>query len=462
MTVTGRRRARAAPKRVHTKPHLPLTYTTSLRTSSRWSFGSPRHSKQQPIEHLSEGTAAVHSAVRYGECCLGSKPRHVLRVDHDPQNKRSLTISEWLDRCNIDLYENGVNWPCDMLDEIPDLRFLPKRTSGQCIDWQIFKDDRVVQLPSFEELVPRLDVGACRDAWFLEEPIKLKKERFEDLKAHLLKGTLSKIRLLNVPVTEGMVGRGPHRQHSVMVRERAQHFYIVGKDHHVEVHHATTNVTPRGTATEIHHDSDPHISTACGESGASFEHPMKLWLLWDASQSHRLATCYSNTAVALRHMGPCGYLVQYSGESIMLPANVPHAALSLSPHYLYGQTFHVKGRARDPTTLDLDLSARAKPLEALDTVLTCYEEGLQDPDPHIRAIHIDHAVRTISSMKAAPRQVHIESNLSKVVEVLRKNRKFNGVCGLCEHFRLSPQSDIDCWTMHDVYENKLRVRNGAS
>jgi hypothetical protein len=58
----------------------------------------------------------------------------------------------------------------------------------------------------------------------------------------------------------------------------------------------------------------------------------------------------------------------------MLSSNVPHAALSLSPQYLYSQTFHVKDRARDPTTLELELSARAKPLEAVGTVLACYEE----------------------------------------------------------------------------------------
>jgi hypothetical protein len=61
-----------------------------------------------------------------------------------------------------------------------------------------------------------------------------------------------------------------------MIRERVKHLYGVGDDHFVEVHDATTNVTPRGTATEIHHDSDPHISTVCGESGASSEQPMKL------------------------------------------------------------------------------------------------------------------------------------------------------------------------------------------
>jgi hypothetical protein len=358
-------------------------------------------------------------------------------------DKQSRTIGEWLDLCGINLNEHGVRWPHDVLDELSDLRFQPRQISGQCVAWHIFKDERVACLPSFEELIPRLDIESCRDAWFLEKPIKLKEDRFEDFKAKLLEETVSKIRLLNVPVTRTMVSRRSQRQHSVMVRERVEHFYRVADDHSINVHDATTNVTPRGTATEIHHDSDPHISTACGESGTNCEQPMKLWLLWQASESRQLAKCYSDTASAFYHMGPCGYLIQYSGESLMLPANVPHAALSLSPHYLYGQTFHVKGRARDPTTLELELSAHAKPSEAINTVLTCYEEGLQDPEARIRAIHVNHIVRTISPQKTALRHAHTDSYVDNVVEVLRKNRRYKGVCELCEHFRLSPQGHVE-------------------
>jgi hypothetical protein len=234
----------------------------------------------------------------------------------------------------------------------------------------------------------------------------------------------------------------------VMVRERVQYFYGVGDDHTIEIHDATTNVTPRGTATEIHHDSEPHISTACGECGAGFEQPMKLWLLWNASESRQLATCYSDTAAALRHMGPCGYLIQYSGESLMLPANVPHAALSLSPHSLYGQTFHVEGHARDPTTLELELSALAKPSQAINTVLSCYEEGLQDPDSRIRAIHVGHIIHTISLGKIGLHQIPEESYISRVIEVLKANGKFDGMCGICRHLGLEPESSIDCWSLH--------------
>lgn len=132
-------------------------------------------------------------------------------------NKKSRTISEWLDFCGIDLYENEVRWLHDKLDELPDLRLQPKQTSGQCVAWQISRDDRAAYLPSFEDLVLRLDFESCRDAWFLEKPIKLKKDRFEGFKAHLLEWTVSKIRLLNVPVTKRMASRRLQRQHSVMV-----------------------------------------------------------------------------------------------------------------------------------------------------------------------------------------------------------------------------------------------------
>jgi hypothetical protein len=84
----------------------------------------------------------------------------------------------------------------------------------------------------------------------------------------------------------------------------------------------------------------------------------------------------------------------------LLPANVPHAALSLSPHYLYGQTFHVKGRAKDPTTLELELSARAKLPEAIRTVLNCYKEGLQDPHRETTEPAGDHVYISSAKCKA--------------------------------------------------------------
>jgi hypothetical protein len=46
-----------------------------------------------------------------------------------------------------------------------------------------------------------------------------------------------------------------------MFRDKVQEFHGVRGDNPVEIHDAIANVTPRGTAIEVHHDSDPHMST---------------------------------------------------------------------------------------------------------------------------------------------------------------------------------------------------------
>lgn len=367
------------------------------------------------------------------------------RVIHQPLS----TVGEWLKLCDIDLDRNEIRWPLQKLNELPDLRRRPMETDGQCIAWHIFKDERTNKLPSYETFVPELDFKSCRDAWYLERPIKLKGDKFAEFKTQLLQEKVSKMRILNIPVTEKTVGKSSQHQHSIMVRDRVQKSYDVGELYPVEVHNPTANVTPKGTATEIHHDSDPHISTARGRSDTSHKQPMKLWLLWKASENHRLPDCYSDTAKALESIGPCGYLIQYSSESLLLPANVPHAALSLSSHFLYGQTFHVQGYARDPTTFELELSARAKPSEAIGTVLTCYEEGLQDVDPRIHATYIDRILRTMSRESIVMRMNSSESYIGKVIQLLRENRKCNGICGLCQCSGLISRRAQDCWEAHN-------------
>jgi len=314
------------------------------------------------------------------------------------------SVGDWLRLCGIDLSENELPWPLDKLDQLPNLRACPEETYNQCVALHIFRSGATARLPSFEMLVPTLDIGSCSDAWLLEKRIKLKEDQFADFKVYLLEDKISKIRLLNVPVKKKMVAQSLQNRHRTVVHNKVSELYGVKNEHLIEVHALTANICPLGTATDIHHDSDPHISTACGRSDAGRDQPMKLWIIWRASDCRLLPTCYSDTASALEMLGPCGFLVQFQGESLMLPANTPHAALSLSPHILYGQTFHVEGRARDPTTFELELSAGAKPSDAIDTVLTCYEEGLQDPDPRTRAIYVDHIVCTMSMERVAMRK----------------------------------------------------------
>jgi hypothetical protein len=369
---------------------------------------------------------------------------------HRGEAKLPRSVSEWLDFCNVDFPESGVPWPLNKLDQLPDLRTQRNKTHGQCVPWHIFEDERTTHLPSLERVLVGLDIESCNDAWHLSNPIRLTNDHFLDWKAQLLEQKHSKTRLLNVKVTEEVVSKFAQDHHHTMVSDKVQDFYGVEADHDIDIHNATFNITPKGTATEINHDSDPHISTACGPSNAKPGQPVKLWILWKAFENRRLSTCYSDTVAALDRLGPCGYLIQRAGESLMLPANVPHAAFSLSSHFLYGQTFHVQGRARDQTTFALELSAGIKPEESIDRVIACYKEGLQDPDPRIRSIHIDYLLCTMSIDHIAMRQINRESCFTRLIAVLRDHRVLEGACGLCQYLGIAPQSDEDCWERHPL------------
>jgi hypothetical protein len=407
---------------------------------------SAKRKREQRCEHCDHvipgGNLARH--------CKSQHAGVAHEESHDGKVEEPKSVSEWLKYCALDLSACEVPWPLEKLDRLSDLRTQPKETHDQCVAWQIFKDERTIRLPSLERVLISLDTASCTDAWRLNDPVRLTDHGLLDWKVQLLEKKNPKIRLLNVPITERVVSRDVQDHYHTMVNDKVQEFYGVGADHPVEVHDATANITPRGTATEIHHDSDPHISTTCGPSDAKPGEPMKLWLLWKASENRRLSMCYSDTTAALDRLGPCGYLIQRAGESLMLPANVPHAALSLTSHMLYGQTFHVRDRAGDPTTFGLELSARMKPENAIERVLDCYKEGLRDPDPHIRGIHIDRLLCTMPAERIVMRQVGRESYMSRLIEILRDGRMFEGSCELCGHFGFTPQYDRDCWEIHPM------------
>ena len=397
-------------------------------------------------EDILGGNLARHYKTRHAGVAPVVRGKQVCNNDLEETE----CVSKWLEYCAVDLSACEVPWPLEKLDQLADLRTQPTETHDQCIAWQIFKDERVARLPSLERVLISLDAASCSDAWRSNVPVRLTDHDFLDWKVQLLERKNSKIRLLNVPIAEDVVSRDVQDYHTAMVRDKVQEFYGVGADHHIEVHVATANITPRGTATEIHHDSYPHISTTGGQSDVKPGQPMKLWLLWTASDNRRLSTCYSDTASALDRLGPCGYLIQRTGESLVLPANVPHAALSLTSHMLYGQTFRVQDRAGDPTTFGLELSARATPQTAIETVLTCYKEGLQDPDARIRSIHIDRLLCTMSAEQVIMRQVGREPFFGRLMETLICGRIYEGSCGLCEHFGFTPLYDRDCWGLHPM------------
>jgi hypothetical protein len=137
--------------------------------------------------------------------------------------------------------------------------------------------------------------------------------------------------------------------------------------------------------------------------------------------------CYSDKAATVRHLGLYGNLSQYSGESLMLLADVQHALLPLSSHHWYSQTFRVKDCARNPPTLQSELRTLASRSITIDIVSSCYEEGSQGSDLRIRAIHISHVIRAVSSKDIAPRRSYTEPYTNKIVQVSDKHERCNGV-----------------------------------
>jgi hypothetical protein len=382
----------------------------------------------------------------------GNLARHSKKCRISPH---SSSLSDLLRQHLTDSLATQLSWPMDKLDELPDLRAQQQDTHGQCIPWQIFRDHRSECLPMLELVVVKLTVGSCGDAWRFDRPIELTKAELDDWKARLWTRENQQTKLLNIPITNKLVDREAQHQYREMVRDRVRDFYDVGPDHSIDVYSATANVTPRGTVTEVHHDSDPHISTACGQSDIGYDVPTKLWILWKASENDQLSTCYSDTVSALNNMKAIGYLIQYSGESLLLPANVPHAVVSLTSSILYGNAFHVKGRAKDPTSFTLEISAGVKPDEAIETVTKCYQDGLMDPDPRIRMIHIHHFSSTILKDRMTMRRLAKGVYINKIIDIVREHRNFEGVCGYCLYAGITGDSVQGCWVEHCLDEIRM-------
>jgi hypothetical protein len=83
------------------------------------------------------------------------------------------------------------------------------------------------------------------------------------------------------------------------------------------------------------------------------------------------------------------------------------------------------------------------------------EERLQGPDLRIRAIHIDHVIRAVSSKDIASRWPYTESYINKIVQVLKKHEWCNSVCRLWANIRLQTRSDTNCWPCMVLRVGKL-------
>ena len=103
-------------------------------------------------------------------------------------------------------------------------------------------------------------------------------------------------------------------------------------------HSSDALFTPKGTFTEIHHDSCTHVTLAKGRKSL-YKLAMKLWLFWPTQKIPHLLEHHDNGEAFAKHAGQCIVLAQYSGDVMVIPANWPHMVLTLQDSYLYGNNF---------------------------------------------------------------------------------------------------------------------------
>jgi hypothetical protein len=206
-------------------------------------------------------------------------------------------------------------------------------------------------------------------------------------------------RVLNMPM--GFIAadvRQRYRQHAAdAVR---QHLPELGA-HGFFQNHANGNITPRGTETEVHHDSHHHISTAFGLASRKGR-PLKLWLLWPSTELRHLASCYSDTRAAL--------------------ACMDHGS------FLYGHTFSTEHWAYEPSTIPVSIGTGSPADEACRSRIDQLRLGLRS-NAKLRQACVDQFIETWA-LEAATFRRH-SGLFEQLVAVWAADALHQGSCAWC-------------------------------
>jgi hypothetical protein len=115
------------------------------------------------------------------------------------------------------------------------------------------------------------------------------------------------------------------------------------------------------------------------------------------------------------------------------------------------QIYHLGGHSLlEDVTIPTNILRYANIAEEWTQNVDCYKEGLRDPDPRIRHIHIDRLLCTMSAEQVIMRQVGRESYMGRLIDTLEDGSVFEGSYGLCEHFDSTPQYDRDYRKSHPI------------
>jgi len=270
-------------------------------------------------------------------------------------------VSDVLAAAGLDSEQLLGNWDIEELDKLPNIRLHRPRPHRRHTPWRIITDNRLNILPSLEAVLVDVAYRARRGGampagttvW--EDNKQLESFTSAELVTwtkRVLEGEQLLARVLNMSMSS-LIGAEKSQEYRQRAAEVAAEFLSQDMFHQNQ---PNANITPRGTRTEVHHDSAHHISTVFG-SATRRHSPAKLWLLWPSTELRHLASCYSNTNAALQQMDHGSFLVQLSGESVFVPPNSPHAVIALDSSYLHGHTFTTESYAHEPSTVLVNIKA---------------------------------------------------------------------------------------------------------
>lgn len=340
-------------------------------------------------EQVAGGNLARHKRRRHG---------------HAPSSQPSPTPLEHCERigdvllaCGLDSKQLG-DWNIDELNKLPNIRRYRPTPRRHHTHWRVVADEELNVLPSLEDLLVDIAYRARRnggmfagtEVWRENDHIQFTPTEWVTWTKRILEGEQVQTRVLNMPM--GLMIAADRR---LEYRRRAAEV-ITRHISHLEAHgfrqnQASANVTPRGTRTEVHHDSEPHISTVFGLASRK-SRPMKLWLLWPSTELRHLATCYGDTKAAVTRMDHGSFLVQMAGESVVVPPNSPHAVVALEPCYLYGHVFSTDSLAFEPSSVLVDIRTGDSDDKACWERVNQLRLGLRSGE--FRQVYIDQFIET--------------------------------------------------------------------
>lgn len=334
----------------------------------------------------------------------------------------------------------------ERLDQIPNLREMVHSTTRWHTPWKVISEPCPVALPDFRTFVTLHSWEVTRhpssqgELWDGNEVMDAPYRTYQDWLLATITGDGDAKRVLNLE-TSPMIST-PNGQLYKDWAIQLIHRYAPNHDPQLSlvVGSLTANINPRGTMTEVHHDTSYGISTVVGCKNK--EYALKLWIVWPSTHVDRLASCYNNTRKALGVLEDPRFLVQMPGETVFVPPSSPHAVFTLNDSYLPGVDGGAPDWAMDPCTAAVLFRAGGTNSisNALRHRLGQLRKGLASPYLPVRQAYVDHLVSTWgwdSDMFRSNGPAHRELIIALTKEIER-----TGLCVWCEFVGNGLEHDI--------------------